>query len=148
MRKIMFALIGVLLISVAVFAQDVSTTNDDIQGLTIQKIWEGVVTFWGYLNWIFIVAFIMVSGVFNMYVSAENKAEKLNWFRKLPMAIWVLIIGVVMAGIFIFSYNIVTKQDITGLLWSIIFSMGIYKLGIDKFISWIAAKLGLQLRKQ
>ena len=66
----------------------------------------------------------------------------MNWFRKVPMAVWVLCIGIIMGGIFVFSYDVATKQDITGLLWSIIFSMGIYKLGIDKFIKWLASKLG------
>ena len=146
MKKIT-SLFALLLISLAVLAQADSTTTD-IQGLTISKIWGGIVTFWGYLNWVFIVAFIIVSGIFNMYVSAENKAPKLDWFRKVPMAIWVLCIGVIMACIFIFSYEIVGKADITGLLWSIIFSMGIYKLGIDKLINWIATKFGLKFNKE
>lgn len=144
MKKLL-ALIAVLLISLVSLAQTDSTATD-LQGLTISKIWGGIVTFWSYLNWVFIVAFIIVSGIFNMYVSAENKALKLNWFRKVPMAIWVLCIGVIMACIFIFSYEIIGKADITGLLWSIIFSMGIYKLGIDKFIRWVAVKFGFKLQ--
>lgn len=146
MKKLL-ALTAVLLISLVSLAQTDSTATD-LQGLTISKIWGGIVTFWSYLNWVFIVAFIIVSGIFNMYVSAENKALKLNWFRKVPMAIWVLCIGVIMACIFIFSYEIVGKADITGLLWSIIFSMGIYKLGIDKLINWIAIKFGLKFNKE
>jgi len=146
MKKLL-ALAAVLLISLVALAQTDSTATD-LQGLTISKIWGGIVTFWSYLNWVFIVAFIIVSGIFNMYVSAENKAPKLNWFRKVPMAIWVLCIGVIMACIFIFSYEIVDKADITGLLWSIIFSMGIYKLGIDKLINWIATKFGLKFNKE
>ena len=148
MKKSILTLISVLLLSTAIIAQDTTSTGSDIQGLTIQKIWEGVVTFWNYLNWVFIVAFIIVSGIFNMYVSAENKAPKLDWFRKVPMAIWVLCIGVIMACIFIFSYEIVGKADITGLLWSIIFSMGIYKLGIDKLIKWLATRFGLKFNKE
>lgn len=146
MKKLL-ALTAVLLISLVSLAQTDSTATD-LQGLTISKIWGGIVTFWGYLNWVFIVAFIIVSGIFNMYVSAENKALKLNWFRKVPMAIWVLCIGVIMACIFIFSYEIVGKADITGLLWSIIFSMGIYKLGIDKLIKWLATRFGLKFNKE
>lgn len=146
MKKLL-ALTAVLLISLVSLAQTDSTATD-LQGLTISKIWGGIVTFWGYLNWVFIVAFIIVSGIFNMYVSAENKAPKLDWFRKVPMAIWVLCIGVIMACIFIFSYEIVGKADITGLLWSIIFSMGIYKLGIDKLIKWLATRFGLKFNKE
>jgi heme/copper-type cytochrome/quinol oxidase subunit 1 len=146
MKKLL-ALTAVLLISLVALAQTDSTATD-LQGLTISKIWGGIVTFWGYLNWVFIVAFIIVSGIFNMYVSAENKAPKLDWFRKVPMAIWVLCIGVIMACIFIFSYEIVGKADITGLLWSIIFSMGIYKLGIDKLIKWLATRFGLKFNKE
>lgn len=146
MKKLL-ALTAVLLISLAALAQTDSTATD-LQGLTISKIWGGIVTFWSYLNWVFIVAFIIVSGIFNMYVSAENKAPKLDWFRKVPMAIWVLCIGVIMACIFIFSYEIVGKADITGLLWSIIFSMGIYKLGIDKLIKWLATRFGLKFNKE
>jgi len=146
MKKLL-ALAAVLLISLVALAQTDSTATD-LQGLTISKIWGGIVTFWSYLNWVFIVAFIIVSGIFNMYVSAENKAPKLNWFRKVPMAIWVLCIGVIMACIFIFSYEIVGKADITGLLWSIIFSMGIYKLGIDKLIKWLATRFGLKFNKE
>lgn len=148
MKKSISALISVLLLSTAIIAQDITSTGSDIQGLTISKIWGGIVTFWSYLNWVFIVAFIIVSGIFNMYVSAENKAPKLNWFRKVPMAIWVLCIGMIMACIFVFSYEIVDKADITGLLWSIIFSMGIYKLGIDKLTNWIATKFGLKFSKE
>jgi len=144
MKKLL-ALTAVLLISLVSLAQTDSTATD-IHGLTISKIWGGIVTFWSYLNWVFIVAFIIVSGIFNMYVSADNKAPKLNFFRKVPMAIWVLCIGVIMACIFIFSYEIVGKADITGLLWSIIFSMGIYKLGIDKLIRWVAGKFGFKLQ--
>lgn len=146
MKKLL-ALTAVLLISLVSLAQTDSTAID-IQGLTISKIWGGIITFWGYLNWVFIVAFIIVSGIFNMYVSAENKAPKLDWFRKVPMAVWVLCIGVIMACIFIFSYEIVGKADITGLLWSIIFSMGIYKLGIDKLIKWLATRFGLKFNKE
>jgi len=147
MKKSILTLISVLLLSTVIFAQDTTTVGDNIQGLTLQKIWEGVKIFWGYLNWVFIVAFIVVSGVFNMYVSAENKAPSMNWFRKVPMSIWVLCIGIIMACIFVFSYDIVGKADITGLLWSIIFSMGIYKLGIDKLIKFLAEKFGLQFKK-
>lgn len=146
MKKLL-ALTAVLLISLVALAQTDSTATD-LQGLTISKIWGGIVTFWSYLNWVFIVAFIIVSGIFNMYVSAENKAPKLDWFRKVPMAVWVLCIGVIMACIFIFSYEIVGKADITGLLWSIIFSMGIYKLGIDKLIKWLATRFGLKFNKE
>jgi len=88
MKKLL-ALTAVLLISLVALAQTDSTATD-LQGLTISKIWGGIVTFWSYLNWVFIVAFIIVSGIFNMYVSAENKAPKLDWFRKVPMAVWVL----------------------------------------------------------
>ena len=80
--------------------------NPNVQNLeefTLSKIWEGVKEFWSFLNWLFIVAFIVVSAVFNMYVSAENKGASLNWFRKVPMAVWVLLIGLILGLIFIFT---------------------------------------------
>ena len=146
MKKLL-TFLAIMAIGIIVFAQDTSNVSKDIQSLTVSKIWEGVVTFWSYLNWVFIVAFIIFSGIFNMYVSAENKAGWLNWFRKVPMAIWVCLIGIMLALIFIFIFDITSKRDIAGLFFSIVFSMGIYKMGIDKFINWLATKFGLQLKK-
>lgn len=146
MKKIIYFILF-MLVCVFSFAQsDSSSTQGDVQGLTLTHIWEGVVTFWSYLNWVYIVAFILFSGIFNMYVSAENKAPGLNWFRKVPMALWVILIGAFLALIFVFVFDVNTKQSIAGLFFSLFISMGIYKLGIDKFIKWVAGKLGFQLK--
>lgn len=143
MKKIMF-LFCLMLLSINLFSQE---STPDLNSLTISKIWGGVLEFWNNLNWVFIVIFIVISGIFNMYVTAENKAISMNWFRKIPMAIWVLLIGIFLGISFVFIYDLKTKQEIFGILLSIIFSMGIYKLGIDKFIKWVASKFGLEFKK-
>ena len=146
MKKIIYFILF-MLIGICAFSQtDTTSTTGDIQGLTLKSIWQGVVVFWSYLNWVYIVAFIIFSGIFNMYVSAENKAVWLNWFRKVPMAIWVIVIGIALALVFITVFDVNTKKGIAGLFFSLFISMGIYKIGIDKFIRWVAGKLGFQLK--
>lgn len=138
-----------ILIGMCAYSQaDTNVINaDTLQGMALEKIGQALQIFWGYLNWVFIVAFIVFSGIFNMYVNAENKAASMNFFRKLPMAVWVFIFGILLALLFIYAFDIKTKQEITGLIFSILFSMGIYKIGIDKIFKWVAEKLGLQLKK-
>jgi purine-cytosine permease-like protein len=123
-----------------------SPSGDDLEKITVDKIWDGVRQFWDYLNWLYIVAFIVISGVFNMYVSAENKALSLNKMRKVPMAVWVLLIGVLLATIFVFTFDIKTIKGIVSLLFSLFFAMGIYKVGIDRFIKYLAEKFGLKFQ--
>ena len=162
MKKLMILLVSMLLFGCAMaqnppdtgkVAMPISTVTpqaaqNDVNQEFLQKIWGGLLDFIGYLNWGFIVAFIIFSGIINMYAKAENKAGWLNWLNKIPTAIWILLFGILLAILWWWGILAVKgKQEAIGLLFSIFFAMGVYKMGVDKLINWIAQRLGFQLPK-
>lgn len=133
-----------VVITVPVIAADTTMVKDVPENVSTQIVtsfWDGVIEFWGMLDMLFIVTFIILSSGLNFYSLAENKASWLNFLRKVPTTIWVLIFGFIIAILFwalLDRYN--SREDVMGLIMSIFVSMIIYKIGINRLLQWAFQK--------
>lgn len=102
---------------------------------------KAVQDFWQMLDKLYIVIFIITSGIINMYMKADNKAPWLNWLRKIPAALWVFIYGIILGTMIYWLKGYAGKEKIAGIIFSLFISMGIYKLGISMVFKWFAKNI-------
>lgn len=98
---------------------------------------EGMLVFLDYANWAFIAFFMVWTIILNMTVgkSVSKSANKVSMVLKtVPKAYWVILQGVVLAGIWAYFFRMTSREDFAGLFFSITISMVIYKMGLHKFI--------------
>lgn len=163
MKKAILFLSFMVAMVLSVVAQDstaVSTTVTDVTAVTstpsaevgdniieetvFESIINGAMEFLGMINWLFVVVFIIVAWLMNDTAEATNGASWFSWWAKIPKVLRTLIAGVLLMGAFVFLFDYRTKPEITEMLFGIVMSMVIYKIGLDKFLRWISQKLGVK----
>jgi len=96
------------------------------------------------LNYLFIAIFIVSAWLINDTADAENAVKWMNWWSKVPKILRSLIIGAVWIVIFIWVFRYTAREEIFGLILSLLASMVIYKVGIDKLLRWLSVKSGMK----
>lgn len=98
-----------------------------------------------YIDYLFILIFIITAFIINLFISADGLANSLNWMRKWKSG-WIFIWGILLTVAFIYLFNYNGKLEIFGLVFSLMISMGLYKVvGLDAAMRAILGKLGLKL---
>lgn len=129
-------LLMVVFTAITTHAQSANDVN--IQPEIILGFYDALKLLWLYVNKLFMVAFIIMAGIINMYAKATNKAEKLNFLNRFT-SLWILLFGFILAGFFWWVFDYRSKLDVIGLVLAIFLSMGIYKLfGFDKILKWVS----------
>lgn len=132
----------------AMVTQSVSTVPEisgPIEQTIIQSIQEGFLNFLRMVNWLFVVVFIILAWLINDTAESTNKYTTwLNWWSAIPKAFRTLIAGFILIAIFAWAFDYNTKQEITEMLFGIIVSMVIYKIGIKQFLTWVSQRLGFK----
>lgn len=105
------------------------------------NLYEGLEQFYGYVNWLFIIVFILSAWIMNDSIEAKNKVIKLNWFEKIPKIIRSLFIGIIWAVFFYWAFGYDNRKEVTGLVFSMLMSMVLYKCGIDYILKLISKKI-------
>lgn len=109
----------------------------------ISQILSGITQFFQSVNWLFVIVFIVVSWLLNEGTESESSFRWLNWLKKIPKAWRTFMGGLILAVLFAFLYDIRSKIDFASLIYSLLVSMVIWKLGINTFFTWFKSKIWL-----
>lgn len=101
---------------------------------------EGFTVFFNMINWLYVCIYILTVWIFLSYATADNKAHWLTWARAIPNILWVIIIGFIWAMIMYWAFRYNTREELFGMLISMLFSTFLYKVGIDAILKAIAEK--------
>jgi len=112
-----------------------------MEDLFITQILEGFKAFLMSIDWLFMVVFMLVTWLFNAGAKHPTKAKPLNFVQKIHPALFPLLLGVIIAIGYAYLRGFKTKDEIASLLYAIIFGMVIWKLGFNKFETWVENKL-------
>jgi len=111
-----------------------------MEELVWQNLQEGFKTLLGYIEWVYMVVFILVTWLFNSYTFSKSKAGHLNVLQRIPPHVWAVIIGMLLAIFWVWGFDCNSKDCIVGLFFTLIFAMVIYKFGIGKLLEYAAKK--------
>lgn len=111
----------------------------------MNNLTDALLQYMNSLNVIFIITFILVTWLVNTTIDAKNFATKLNFFQKIPKILRVLFLAMILGAIFILLGDYRSKDEIFALFLSVVTSMVIWKIGIDKIFKIIVGKLGIQI---
>ena len=103
----------------------------------LTKFMEGIRMFMDMANWPFTAFFMIWTVILNMTVGksiAKKNNKVTSWIKQVPKAYWVILQGVILAGLWAYFFRYSTREDVAGLLFSITIAMVIYKMGIQKAI--------------
>ena len=142
MKTLLFLILS-LVFSITIVAQE--AIPDVIKESFIDHIISGSTSFINMINWLFVVVFIIICWLINDISASEEKFKWLNWYAKIPKILRSLISGILLMTVFYWAFQYKTRIEVVEMLFSILFSMVIYKIGIDKVLNWVSQRLGLKL---
>lgn len=140
----MILFISILLLGITAIAQESTelALSKDFQ----VSFTEGAKLFLSFLNFIYIIVFILTAWLINDSIEATNKSTKwLDRFKKIPKVIRSLIVGILWGIFFYWGFKYNTRLDVVALVFSMLFAMALYKLGINRIFQFISTKwIGLK----
>jgi len=126
------------------FTMAVETMPQDLQQSFFDSLQVGIMAFLNMLNWLYVVVFIIVSWLINDATDADNKFYWLRWYSLVPKIIRSLISGLLLIVLFYWAFNYHTRIEVVNMIFSLLFSMVLYKFGIDRILRFISERLGLK----
>jgi heme/copper-type cytochrome/quinol oxidase subunit 2 len=105
-----------------------------MEELIYKQLLEAVKQFFGYINWIFVVALLLISWVITSKTdSAETQKEKKK--KVIISTKWkVLLTGIALAGLFALIYPpLRVPEELGKMFFGIFTAMGMHKIGL----SWL-----------
>lgn len=140
MKKQILLLILIVLSCLPIFAQG----NLEAETFTFSAITEAVKIFVMSVNWLYVLSFMLLSWLVNDGTEAQNATTFLNFLSHISKTTRTLIVGTLLILVFsyFFSYN--TRSDVFKMLLSLLLSMVIYKLGINKVFAFISSRIGFK----
>ncbi len=109
----------------------------------IAQLWAGITSFFASINWLFVVLFIVVMWLLNEGADSKGTFTWLNWLQSIPKAWRTFLGGILLATAFAFFYDLKSKVDYAGLLYSVLLGMIIWKLGINQAFEWFKQRVWL-----
>ena len=106
-----------------------------MEELFIKQVWEAIVLLFGSIDWFFVVVFMALTW---LILEAVNLQET-KW-KKSIVTLFVAVLGVVLASLYAYVYDVAGKADIADLFYSVMMGMIVYKIGIDKLFELIKNK--------
>jgi hypothetical protein len=137
-----FLLISILLLSISLFAQ--TPVNSEVEAFSIASITDAVKIFVGYINWVYVLVFMLATWLINDTVDASNVLTWLDWFNDVPRSIRSLIVGILLILLFMWAFKFTGRLEIFKMFLSLLLGMVIYKFGINKIFAWLSARLGFK----
>lgn len=99
-----------------------------------------------YINYLFIIIFIITSFTINLFISADSLFSSINFMQKWKSG-WIFIWGLFLIGLFIYLFDYKDKLEVFGIFLSLFIAMSLYKVvGLDKLMSVVLNKFGLKLQ--
>ena len=110
----------------------------DLSGEIKYGFWNAIKAFIAFVNWLFVIVFILLAWLINDTAENKNGANWFNWFNRIPKILRSLGIGLLLAAVFYWGFNYHHRQEVMGLMFSIVVTMVIYKIGVDKVLRWVS----------
>lgn len=108
--------------------------------LILENLKAAFTEMFAFVDWKYMVVFILLTWLFNSYTFSTKKATKLKQLQKVPAQVWALIIGLILAMFWIWAFSYQQKDEIVSLVFSLLGAMVLYKFGIDKLLNFINSK--------
>jgi len=121
-------------------AETATETDYNLQGDVKYSFWKAIKSFIYFINWLFVVVFILLAWLINDTAEAKNKATWFSWFDKIPKTLRSLAIGLLLAALFYWGFGYSSRTEVMSLIFSVIVTMVIYKIGVDKVLRWISKR--------
>jgi hypothetical protein len=128
------------LVAMVIIAQPETETNTAQQSV-ISAATDGFNTFLQLMDWIYIIIFVVLAWLINDLTDAKNTATWLNWYQKIPKVVRTFILGLILMFVFGYFYRSIEREEYFSLFSSLIFSMVLYKLGLN----WMFDKMSTYL---
>lgn len=120
---------------------DTTAVQESLTG----NIKDGILTFIYFVNWLYMVVFVLSAWLINDSTESTNKLTKfMSWFNGVPKAARSFCIGILWMVIFGWGFRYDTRLDVMSLIFSLILAMVIYQYGVKKILEWISKKIGLK----
>ena len=120
--------------------ENASETDYNLQGDVKYSFWKAIKAFIYFIYWLFVVVFILLAWLINDTAAAKNKLTWFSWFDKIPKTLRSLGIGLLLAALFYWGFGYSGRTEVMSLIFSVIVTMVIYKIGIDKVLKWISKR--------
>lgn len=107
-----------------------------MEDLVMNNFMEGVKYYLSYVNWLFVVCFMFWGFVINTATNkAAKKTEKTVVLKKIPTRFRMIILGIGLAFIFVWLFDIETKDEYAKLFFSIPLAMFIWSMFFKKMVN-------------
>lgn len=138
-KLILLTIMAFFLAAIAAIGQD--SNSAVIEQNISNNIKDALIEFGQFLNYIFIITFILIAWVINDSIDAENFGSNTTFLNRIPRVLRSLIIGVLIAFVFIWGFEYNKRIEIMSLFFSLIVSMVIYQVGIKKALRFISERI-------
>lgn len=106
-----------------------------MEELILDQLLQGLKEFFGYINWVFVIALLLVSWVINVGTQSLDKSREEKNKKVMDLKWKVLITGVILACMFpVFYPDLRTGHELGRLFFGIFVAMGIHQIGLQKFM--------------
>jgi len=141
MKRLLFFL-SLVFVCFGLSAQTIAPT--EIESFSIASITEAAKLFVSYINWVYVLVFMLATWLINDTADASNVGNWLAWFSKISRSARSLIVGVLLILLFAWAFNLTGRMEVFKMILSLILAMVIYKFGINKIFAWLSARLGFK----
>jgi hypothetical protein len=108
-------------------------------------LWNGVLSFLGYVNWLYVVAFMLSAWIFNDTIDSANPGTRWADFLKgFPKILRSLAVGILWILIFWWGFKYGSRGEVLALVFSMLLSSFLYQIGLNKVFRWVSSKLGFK----
>lgn len=142
MKSLIFCFLLLLCTGMVAFSQVPETS--EVEAFSIASITDAVKIFVSYINWVYVLVFMLVTWLINDSVDASNVVTWLNWLNNVPRALRSAIIGGFLIILFMWVFKFTGRVEIFKMLLSLLLAMVIFKFGINKIFSWLSNRLGFK----
>ncbi len=116
----------------------------ELQATIWEKIWDAITEFINFVNWFYVLVFIIITWLISDHAASINRAGWLSFWDRIPKVLQSLIIGFLLIPLFYWGFSYSGRHDVMSMLFSMLAGMVIYKIGIYKLLSWCSRKMGLK----
>jgi len=106
-----------------------------MEELIYKQLLDGLKEFFGYINWVFVMALLLVSWVINNQTQSMDETRKEKGKKTMGIKWKVFLTGIALAGIFALIYPpLRIPHELGKMFFGIFTAMGIHKIGLNRLM--------------
>jgi hypothetical protein len=110
---------------------------DQVRQTFISAFWNELQSFAGYINWHFMLVFMIAAWLMNDMAEAEN-VPVLGWWSRIGKYWRTLYIGILLIPLFYWGFRYHDRMDIMKMLFAILMGLAAYRFGIGRIFRIIS----------